>query len=63
MSDFDVIEVEVKTGSVRLLAEKKTKRNAEAIVDMAVARRGCENHFYTVAMAGKYRDGDPYLRD
>lgn len=59
---LDVIAVNIETKSVRLMAESKTERNAEAIVDMAVARRGVEDEFYTTAPAGVYHDGDT-LRD
>lgn len=60
MSDlFDVIEVETAAPHrVRVLAANKTEENAEAIVRMAVMRRGVEHHFFTAAPPGKYKDGD-----
>lgn len=59
---WDVIEVEIAAPhKVRLMATGKTEKNAQAIVDMAVTRRGCENHFFTTASAGKYKDGDVML--
>lgn len=61
MSDdlVDVIEVQIAAPhTIRLLATKKTPKNAEAIVNMAVMRRGCEHHFYTTAPTRLYRDGD-----
>ena len=57
---FDVVAVTIKTRKVRLLAENKTERNAEAVVKMAVMRRGVEEEFYTEVPAGKYKDGDTY---
>lgn len=57
---FDVVAVTIETGKVRLLAENKSERNAEAIVMMAVARRGVDKEFYTEVPAGKYKDGDTY---
>lgn len=43
---FDVEAVNIKTGARRNLAEKTTKDNADAIVKMAVARRGVDKEFY-----------------
>lgn len=57
---FDVVAVSIKTGKVRLLAQNKSERNAEAVVMMAVARRGVEEEFFTEVPAGKYHDGDTY---
>jgi len=57
---LDVIEVSIKSGRVRVLATNKNEPNAEAIIDMAVIRRGVEEHFYTSAPAGRYQDGDVY---
>lgn len=56
----DVIAVNMKTHKVRLLAENKTERNADAIEMMAVARRGCDEEFFTKSPAGKYKEGDEW---
>jgi hypothetical protein len=45
---FDVVAVEISTGATRLLESGKTKGNAEAVVKMAVMRRGVEEEFYKV---------------
>lgn len=45
---FDVIAVNIETGAERFLDTAKTERNAEAIVRMAVMRRGCDEEFYTI---------------
>lgn len=57
---FDVVAVNITTKRVRLLAEHKTKRNAEAIVNMAVIRIGVDEEFYAPVLAGKYKDGDEW---
>ena len=60
---LDVIEVEIAAPHrVRLIGVDKTERNAEAIVNMAVMRRGVEHHFFTTAPHGKYRDGDIFVQ-
>ena len=43
---YDVRAVNIRTGEERLLATGKTEKNAEAIIDMAVYRRGVEKEFY-----------------
>ena len=60
---LDVIAVNIETKTVRLIAENKSERNAEAIIDMVVLRRGVEAEFYTTAEAGKYHDGDALKDD
>lgn len=57
---FDVIEVNSLHGDIRIMAEAKTKKNAEAIEAMAVMRRGGETNFFTTVPAGKYSEGDSY---
>lgn len=53
MSDlFDVVAVDIKTKAERHLATGETKDNAEAIVRMAVMRRGCDKEFYMAVTAG-----------
>jgi hypothetical protein len=45
---FDVVEVEIRNPSNRrVIASGKTERNADAIVRMAVIRRGVQHHFFT----------------
>jgi hypothetical protein len=60
MSLYDVVAVDMKTNKVRLLAENKTERNADAVVNMAVARMGCDEELFAPVAAGKYRDGDEW---
>lgn len=57
---FDVLAVDMKTQKVRLIAENKTERDAEAIVTMAVMRRGVETEFFVEVAAGSHKDGDTY---
>ena len=59
MSMVDVIEVEIRAPHhVRVLERNKSEQNADAIVNMAVMRRGVEEHFFTTCPAGKYNDND-----
>jgi len=62
MSDklFDVIAVNMTTDRVRFMAQKKTKRNAEVIENMAVIRRGVDEEFFVTVEAGKFKEGDSY---
>ncbi len=55
---FDVIEVQIKAPhTVRIIANRKSEDNAEAIVKIAVVRRGVEHSFFKTVPAGQYRDG------
>lgn len=58
---FDVIAVNLETNTVRLIAQKKHERNAEAIVSMAVCRRGVEREFFGIIPSSTYQDGDTYI--
>ena len=60
---FDVVAVEMATHKVELRAEKKTELNADAIVMMAVGRRGVETHIYSTVPSGKYKNGDVWNPD
>jgi trimethylamine:corrinoid methyltransferase-like protein len=44
---YDVVAVNIKTGAERVLVTDTTERNAEAIIKMAVMRRGVDEEFYT----------------
>lgn len=50
---FDVVAVDIATGYSRRLAEAKTRENAEAILTMAVYRRGVEREFYNIVPHGE----------
>ena len=50
---FNVVAVNIKTKQERIIAENKTERNAEAIVNMAVMRRGVEEEFFKTVLVGK----------
>jgi hypothetical protein len=54
---YDVLAVNIKSGLTRVVAESKSQRNAERIVEMAVMRRGVEEEFFAEAPAGKFRNG------
>ena len=57
---FDVVAVNITTSKVRLLAEDKTERNAEAIELMAISRNGVETEFFATVPHGRYKEGDTY---
>lgn len=42
---FDVVAVDIKTRKVRMIAKGKSEKNADAIVRMAVMRRGVDTEF------------------
>ena len=60
MENYDVVAVNIETSKVRMMAENKTEKNAEAIINMAVMRRGVDEEFYAPAPHGKYKDGDTW---
>lgn len=45
---FDVVAIDIKTRDPRLLADRKTKASAEAIIKMAVIRRGVDSEFFAM---------------
>jgi hypothetical protein len=57
---YDVLSVDQKTNVVTVIAEDKTLRNAEAIVEMAVIRRGVESEIFIEVAAGNYKTGEQY---
>lgn len=59
----DVLAVNMETSKVRIIAENKSGRNAEAIVDMAVMRLGADTEFYAQVERGSHKDGDTYDSD
>ncbi len=59
--EFDVIAVRLDILKVRVMARGKSKRNAVATADMAVARRGVDEEFYTIVDAGRCHDGDTWI--
>ena len=57
---FDVLAVNLNTLTVRVIADNKTERNAEAIITMAVMRRGVEEEFFVETSAGTYTPGEAW---
>lgn len=57
---FDVVAVSLKgePRKVRVFARDEDEENAEAVIKMAVMRRGVEEEFYTTTRPGAYNDGD-----
>jgi len=48
----DVVAINIKTGARRLIAEGKTRENADAYMMMAIARRGLDTEFYKTVPHG-----------
>jgi len=59
---FDVVAVNIDSSRVRIIAEGKTEKNAESIVNMAVIRRGCDEEFFVTVPSGRYKEGDIWSR-
>lgn len=61
---YDVVAVTISTCKVRaFFGERKTLPNAEAIVNMAVMRRGVDEEFYAEAPTGKFKAGDVFSNE
>ena len=58
---FDVVAISLQTNVVRLVAEKKSKEDADALVSMAVMQNGVDNEFFASVSAGAFRSGDQYI--
>jgi hypothetical protein len=59
---YDVLAVNIENDTVRFMAQSKTLPNAEAIVKMAVMRRGCDEELYVEVPAGEYQEGGKYSK-
>ena len=58
---FDCISVNFESYAVTvIMATGKTRRNAEAISEMAAIRRGCDTEFYPVVATGRFKVGESY---
>lgn len=57
---FDVVAVAMRGSAVRVIAQGKTAKNAEAITCTAVIRRGVDKEFFAEVPAGMYKDGDAW---
>jgi len=60
---FDVVAVSLSTHRVRLMAQGKTERDADAIICMAVMRRGVQEEFTSAVPQGMYAEGDEWKGD
>jgi hypothetical protein len=60
MSDdrWDVIAVNLATHKIRILDHDKDFENADAIVRMAVLRRGTQEEIFKLVRSGAYAEGD-----
>jgi hypothetical protein len=58
---YDVVAVNLETNKVRIYGyEQDTRERADAIVQMAVARRGLETEFFSEVIHGQYSEGDEW---
>ncbi len=57
---YDVVAIDINRNTVRLIANGKSLANAEAIVMMAIARRGLEEELFSEVVSGTYNDGDKW---
>ncbi len=55
---YDVLAIGLRTREVRVLERNLSLLNAEAVVALAIMRRGVEEEFYATATSGLYEDGD-----
>lgn len=60
---YDVVGVSLNgsrspKGTVRIMATRETREEAEAFINMAVMRRGVEEEFFAKVPTGMYQDGD-----
>ena len=60
---FDVVAVDMETNVVRLIAENKTDKNAQAIIAFALMKRGGETEFFADVPHGKYKGGETWQVD
>lgn len=58
---YDVVAVEIATERVLWVVGGKTAENADAVVCMAVARRGVGDRFFVSVRAGLYHEGDTWM--
>ena len=57
---YDVVGVTIETGHVRIISGNLDKRNAEAVMEMAVMRRGVEREFFSLTEADTYLEGEKW---
>lgn len=58
---FEVFEVDIGSGDMRLMGGAKTIEAAEALERMAITRRSTQDNFFIIEDAGTYKDGDKFL--
>ena len=57
---YDVIAVDMKTEKVKIIAAGKTAKNAEAIENMAIMRRGVDDEFFASVPHDSFAEGDDW---
>ena len=59
---YDVVAVNLAGMTVRVLTRGVSLSRAEAQVMFAIMRRGVEEEFFAEVPAGKFKDGDSWLK-
>lgn len=57
---YDVVAVDLHDSQVRVIEKCLTLPNAEAVIVMAVMRRGCDKEFFAEVPSGFYKDGQTW---
>jgi hypothetical protein len=57
----DVVAVDLVNYKATVIATDRTSDNAQAVVKMAVLRRGCEENMFVAVPAGKWKTGDRWI--
>ncbi len=57
---FDTLAVNIETSTIRFFGQDKNLQSAEAIVKMAIMRRGLDEEFYVVVPHGMYKEGEKF---
>lgn len=57
---FDVVGVNLSTNKVHMVKADLSAEDAEAVIKVAVMRRGVNMEFFTGVPAGEFKEGDSY---
>ena len=59
---MDVLAVTIAAPhTVRIIARERSMSSAEAVINMAVYRRGVDTEFYVTVPNGTYREGERWI--
>lgn len=57
---LDVVGVNLSSNRVRVMAYSRDEKNASAFIDLALARLGTKDEFFSAVPAGMYANGDQW---